>query len=485
MDESISFKYKVISTLQVEVSLDTKTKLRDFYTHDISKGGVFLQSEEPMDVGTKVEMIIHPPDNCESLTIKGTIIRKITPEQARPRQLIPGMGIRFDELTDDLFMKLESILLNIGEEHKQRESDSPPSATDLSAEEKRKHDRYLNPFCIKVSISNLAQFQHFMNNQISQRELFVTTTTPAFVRQPAFIQILLPLPGRELNLRAEVIQVKKDEQDGQEGAKPRVKVRILDLDQWEVQEIQKIMSEMAGEGAAPGSTKLCLDFSKKPPEGTAPASEKGDPAAEDASSEGTEPAEEEEQIALLSEEDLTKILHQRQLELSVNYYKALGIMTDASELIIFSAFHKMAEFLNPELYREHISKDTFNLLNEVLEEYRKARNTLTNAHERATYDLKHGISKVIMRKSDIEARNSQESKLRDDYKTQYPQRIAKGKIIINEAKEAMKNKKWEQAISSIKMALTYDPMNSIYKELMDLAMQESQELKRLKEEMNQ
>jgi len=101
VDDSIQFSHKIVQILQVEVRLDTQSKIRGFYTSDISKGGVFLHSKEPMEVGTRVELIIHPPERYQPFMLQGSVIRKVTPEQARLRQISPGMGIRFGSVKVD------------------------------------------------------------------------------------------------------------------------------------------------------------------------------------------------------------------------------------------------------------------------------------------------------------------------------------------------------------------------------------------------
>ncbi len=71
------------------------------YTSNISKGGIFIETTEPLPVGTDVEMRFQPPGMDEVLEITGTVVwvnpyRKDSGENPNP-----GMGIQFGALSDE------------------------------------------------------------------------------------------------------------------------------------------------------------------------------------------------------------------------------------------------------------------------------------------------------------------------------------------------------------------------------------------------
>jgi type IV pilus assembly protein PilZ len=64
------------------------------YTKNISRGGTFICTDRPLDIGTDFVFRLGVPNLSEPLVLKGKVQWIITPEQATPEQE-PGMGIGF------------------------------------------------------------------------------------------------------------------------------------------------------------------------------------------------------------------------------------------------------------------------------------------------------------------------------------------------------------------------------------------------------
>src|SRR5215468_8400441 len=77
------------------------------YTKNISKGGTFIRTTKPLDIGTEFVFVLSFPGRDEQLKLNGKVIW-ITSEEAadeaadRP----PGMGIRFIFKTSDEQQKI-------------------------------------------------------------------------------------------------------------------------------------------------------------------------------------------------------------------------------------------------------------------------------------------------------------------------------------------------------------------------------------------
>jgi type IV pilus assembly protein PilZ len=69
------------------------------YLQNISEMGIFIRTEEPLPLGTKLRMRFQR-DNGESLVLRGEVAW-INPYRAGGENLNPGMGVRFVDLTPE------------------------------------------------------------------------------------------------------------------------------------------------------------------------------------------------------------------------------------------------------------------------------------------------------------------------------------------------------------------------------------------------
>lgn len=61
------------------------------FTRDINDDGVFVLSDAPLPEGTVVHLIVSVPSHAEPISLKGTVVHTVIPED----EDVPGMGIRF------------------------------------------------------------------------------------------------------------------------------------------------------------------------------------------------------------------------------------------------------------------------------------------------------------------------------------------------------------------------------------------------------
>lgn len=80
----------------IELKVEYK-RLNSFfadYTKNISRGGTFIRTDRPLDIGTDFVFRLGVPTLPEPLVLTGKVQWVITPEQATDEQE-PGMGIGF------------------------------------------------------------------------------------------------------------------------------------------------------------------------------------------------------------------------------------------------------------------------------------------------------------------------------------------------------------------------------------------------------
>jgi uncharacterized protein (TIGR02266 family) len=71
---------------------------REAYARDISRGGVFLRTEEQQPLRSQLEVVLLPPGAHEGISLMGEVVHIIPRDRNRP-EVEPGMGIQFLDMT--------------------------------------------------------------------------------------------------------------------------------------------------------------------------------------------------------------------------------------------------------------------------------------------------------------------------------------------------------------------------------------------------
>ena len=67
---------------------------------NISRGGMFINTRNPLAVGSIVRLIVSLPDAAFPFDLTGRVIRTHAPEQSSS-EIIPGMGIEFVDVDEE------------------------------------------------------------------------------------------------------------------------------------------------------------------------------------------------------------------------------------------------------------------------------------------------------------------------------------------------------------------------------------------------
>ena len=81
------------------------------YIQNISEMGIFIRSDEPMPIGTTLDLRFGP-DEREQLEIRGEVVW-VNPLRADGDNVNPGMGVRFVNLTAELRERVVSLVRTI------------------------------------------------------------------------------------------------------------------------------------------------------------------------------------------------------------------------------------------------------------------------------------------------------------------------------------------------------------------------------------
>src|SRR5215470_11982970 len=109
MEQPPSKETRVPVNLRIKFRSETIEQFVERYAVDVSRGGIFMRTREPLAVGTQLKFDFQLQDTSPLMAGEGTVvwIREHDPSRAG---VTPGMGVRFDKLTPASQPVLDKIL---------------------------------------------------------------------------------------------------------------------------------------------------------------------------------------------------------------------------------------------------------------------------------------------------------------------------------------------------------------------------------------
>ena len=83
---------------------------------NISKGGIFINTRNPLAVGTMVRLIISLPDAAFPFDLTGKVIRVINHDPTATNKESPGMGVEFIDIDDEKKGRIERFVARLRQE---------------------------------------------------------------------------------------------------------------------------------------------------------------------------------------------------------------------------------------------------------------------------------------------------------------------------------------------------------------------------------
>ena len=83
--------------IEIRVQYERFNRFVSEYTRDISRGGMFIRSESPLDVGTELYVTLSFPYHAEEITLMANVVRTVSGLESAE----PGMGVRFNFMDTD------------------------------------------------------------------------------------------------------------------------------------------------------------------------------------------------------------------------------------------------------------------------------------------------------------------------------------------------------------------------------------------------
>jgi Tfp pilus assembly protein PilZ len=107
-------RHRRIEAKGVEGHVRANTSTADGNIENLSAGGLFLRTSDPLPIGMPVLVEIGPMSGKEPLRVRGRVVSVVSEDEAERQDIPPGVGIEFDPLLPDTEKRLHALLRDLG-----------------------------------------------------------------------------------------------------------------------------------------------------------------------------------------------------------------------------------------------------------------------------------------------------------------------------------------------------------------------------------
>lgn len=165
------------------------------YTTNLSGNGLFAETREFIPEGTeiRVEFDLAEAGGLGRVYVDGVVARRIDEEEASGRQLVPGVGIRFDEFVLGKFDLVRFLTPKKGEAPEPEEP--AETASDETSDERREATRVATGLPIAWGRADPPDRSGQLTNLSTSGAFSIQTDDPCEVGDKIYLMFELPRPG--------------------------------------------------------------------------------------------------------------------------------------------------------------------------------------------------------------------------------------------------------------------------------------------------
>ncbi len=201
------------------------------YTHNISKGGLFIRTGKPCALRDQVEIVLVLPESAKEVSVLGEVIHVVSAEDATD-ETPAGMGVQITKIKDEDVNLIESFIKKKIEEE------------NVDGLGRREHKRHSSRLRVRFG-SKEALIEEYIHN-ISHGGIFIQTKDPRSIHEQMDVILTHPLTNEEIKLSGEVVRIVTT---GDARKNPRLKpgmgIRFLELDDYLRSEIDRFIGDEA------------------------------------------------------------------------------------------------------------------------------------------------------------------------------------------------------------------------------------------------
>lgn len=178
---------------RIRIKFQTMKELRTEYTQNISREGLFIQTDHPLRLNDIVYVTIEFPSDLAPITLNGEVVYVISVEDAGKRQVEPGMGLHFTDLNNEQKYIIESYIA------RELDKDSSKAENCRRAHPRRKAN-------IRMKFASNGALKKKYTRDISQGGVSIETKNPIPIGEATKVFLIHPTTGEELELEAKVVR---------------------------------------------------------------------------------------------------------------------------------------------------------------------------------------------------------------------------------------------------------------------------------------
>lgn len=198
------------------------------YTHNISKGGLFIRTTKPCNLRDKLEVVLVLPESEEEIVALGEVIHIVPVEEATDKTPA-GMGLQLIELKLDDQKKIEEYI------NKRLRTDGG-----VDYRGRREHQRFETRIKVRFE-SREALLDEYVHN-ISHGGIFIATSKPKQLNEVLSLVLIHPETGQEMMLEGEVVRVVSEEEAKRTGQKQGMGIRFLNIDHFVRKQLEEFIA---------------------------------------------------------------------------------------------------------------------------------------------------------------------------------------------------------------------------------------------------
>ena len=198
------------------------------YTHNISKGGLFIKTKKPCKLTETVEVVLILPDSGKEVTCLGEVIHAVSAAEAGEDNP-SGMGLQLRELAEADRLQIEKLI-----------EDTIRGDGELGIEGRRQHTRYETRIRVRFG-SKEALLEEYVHN-ISHGGIFIQTEKPKPLHERLLVILTHPGNQEEMILHGEVVRIVGPGEAEAMGQKAGMGVRFLEMDDYTLRQLKSFIN---------------------------------------------------------------------------------------------------------------------------------------------------------------------------------------------------------------------------------------------------
>ncbi|MFO8056186.1 MAG: TIGR02266 family protein [bacterium] len=212
---------------KVEVVFKSFDQFYREYTKNISKGGLFIKTRNPLKPQTVIEINLKLPEREDPLNLVGEVVHVIDPETADAQGWDPGIGVQFVDFEEGAHQELEEYVASLYKEE-----------PDTRTEDRRRHSR--RAVRLKVRFPSEDVLQQDYSEDMSRGGIFIQTNKARQVGDQFILTLVHPTTGRELEIPGEVVRVSTEDPQVP-GSVTGMGIRFLEMDREKHKAIEEFL----------------------------------------------------------------------------------------------------------------------------------------------------------------------------------------------------------------------------------------------------